>query len=150
MPAETTVNTTDGAVTYETADQANFSPSGVSYLEGGKGQPVLLLHAFPLSSAMWRGQIQALRGDHRLIAPDVRGFGSTPAFTGPPSVDQMADDAAGLLDELKVAGPVVVGGLSMGGYIALAFAGTTRPGCGRHPRRHEGGTRRRGRPGEPR
>ncbi len=61
----------------------------------------------------------------------MRGFGSTPAFTGAPSVDQMADDAAALLDELKIAGPVVVGGLSMGGYVALAFAGATRLGCGR-------------------
>ena len=88
----------------------------------GKGPPVLLLHAFPLSSAMWRRQIQALQGEYRVVAPDMRGFGSTPAFTGAPSVDQMADDAAALLDELKIQAPVVVGGLSMGGYVALAFA----------------------------
>ena len=122
MPAETTVNTTDGALIFEIDDDARFSPSGVSYLEGGKGPPVLLLHAFPLSSSMWRRQIKALQKESLLIAPDMRGFGSTPGFTGPPSVDQMADDAAALLDELKVAGPVVVGGLSMGGYVALAFA----------------------------
>jgi pimeloyl-ACP methyl ester carboxylesterase len=122
MPADTTVNTTDGAVTYETADEVNTSPSGVTFLQGGKGPPVLLLHAFPLSSAMWRGQIRALQDAYRVVAPDMRGFGSTPAFTGPPSVDQMADDAAALLNELKVREPVVVGGLSMGGYVALAFA----------------------------
>ena len=122
MPAETTINTMDGAITFETADDAKISPSGVSYLAAGKGSPVLLLHAFPLSSVMWRDQIKALQGDHHVVAPDVRGFGSTPAFTGAPSVDQMADDAAALLDELKIAGPVVVGGLSMGGYVALAFA----------------------------
>jgi pimeloyl-ACP methyl ester carboxylesterase len=128
MPAETTVNTTDGAITFETADEAKTSPGGFTYLEGGKGPPVLLLHAFPFSSVMWRGQIRALQGDYHVIAPDMRGFGSTPAFIGAPSVDQMADDAAALLDELAVARrlgvkePVVVGGLSMGGYVALAFA----------------------------
>ena len=50
------------------------------------------------------------------------GFGSTPGFQAPPSVDHMADDAAALLEELKVRERVVVGGLSMGGYVALAFA----------------------------
>ncbi|HVS36418.1 MAG TPA: alpha/beta fold hydrolase [Gemmataceae bacterium] len=127
MPAETTVNTVDGAIQFETPDQVNTSqvntsPHGVTFLEGGKGLPVLLLHAFPLSSAMWRSQIQVLASDFRVIAPDMRGFGGTPAFTGAPSVDQMADDAAGLLDDLKIRGPVTVGGLSMGGYVALAFA----------------------------
>jgi pimeloyl-ACP methyl ester carboxylesterase len=122
MPAETTVNTTDGAITFAIADEAKTSPCGVTFLDGGKGPPVLLLHAFPLSSVMWREQIRALQGDYRLVAPDMRGFGSTPAFAGPPSVDQMADDAAALLDDLGIREPVVVGGLSMGGYVALAFA----------------------------
>jgi pimeloyl-ACP methyl ester carboxylesterase len=122
MPAETTVNTTDGAMTYETADEAKTSSAKITFLEAGKGRPVLLLHAFPLSSVMWRRQIEALRNAYHVVAPDMRGFGSTPAFTGAPSVDQMADDAAALLDELKVTEPVAVGGLSMGGYVALAFA----------------------------
>jgi len=128
MPADTTVNTTDGGIIYETADEEKTSAKGVTFLEAGKGRPVLLLHAFPLYSVMWRRQIKALQKGCHVIAPDMPGFGSTPAFTGAPSVDQMADDAAALLDELKVTEPVVVGGLSMGGYVALAFAR-------RHPQR---------------
>jgi pimeloyl-ACP methyl ester carboxylesterase len=116
MPAETTVNTTDGAITFETADDARISPGGVSYLAASKGQPVLLLHAFPLSSAMWRAQIRALQGDYHVIAPDMRGFGSTPAFPATPSVDQMGDDAAALLRgrlEVSVFG---VSGASVAGF----------------------------------
>ena len=116
------IRKSEGDVTYEDDNWGKISAKGVTYLDAGKGPAVLLLHAFPLSSAMWRRQIEALRKDYRFIAPDFRGFGSTPGFAGPPSVDQMADDAAALLDELKIQGPVVVGGLSMGGYVALAFA----------------------------
>jgi pimeloyl-ACP methyl ester carboxylesterase len=82
----------------------------------------VLLHAFPLSRRMWRPQVDALRDAYRVITPDLRGFGGSLAFSGPPSVDQMADDVAALLDDLKVQGPVALGGLSMGGYVALAFA----------------------------
>jgi 3-oxoadipate enol-lactonase len=79
--------------------------------------PVVLLHAFPLSSAMWLPQVEALGKEYRIITPDLRGFGSAEGFTGAPSIAQMADDVAGLIHE-----PVVLGGLSMGGYVALAFA----------------------------
>ena len=66
-----------------------------------------------------------------MVAPDLRGFGGTAPFEGPPSVDQMADDVAALLEALKISVPVVLGGLSMGGYVALAFAR-------RHPGRLRG------------
>jgi pimeloyl-ACP methyl ester carboxylesterase len=93
----------------------------VEYDDAGQGRPVVLLHAFPLSRAMWRPQLAELAADYRVIAPDLRGFGGTSPFTGPPSVEQMADDVAALLDALGVAEPLVLGGLSMGGYVALAF-----------------------------
>jgi pimeloyl-ACP methyl ester carboxylesterase len=98
------------------------SAAGMSFDDVGGGPAVVLLHAFPLSRAMWRPQAEALQGDYRVIAPDLRGFGGSRGFTDAPSVETMADDVAALLDELKVAGPVVLGGLSMGGYVALAFA----------------------------
>lgn len=90
--------------------------------DAGTGTPLVLLHAFPLSREMWQPQIDALRNDYRILAPDLRGFGGTGLFDGPPSIPQMADDVARLLDKLGVVKPVVLGGLSMGGYVALAFA----------------------------
>jgi pimeloyl-ACP methyl ester carboxylesterase len=94
----------------------------VEYDATGQGKPVVLLHAFPLSRAMWRPQVEALQGECRLVVPDLRGFGGTGPFTGAPSVEAMADDVAALLEALAVRKPVVLGGLSMGGYVALAFA----------------------------
>jgi pimeloyl-ACP methyl ester carboxylesterase len=96
----------------------------VAYDDVGGGLPVVLLHAFPLARAMWRPQVEALRNDYRLIVPDLRGFGGTSGFseTVPPSIEQMADDVAALLAALRLTEPVVLGGLSMGGYVALAFA----------------------------
>jgi 3-oxoadipate enol-lactonase len=102
-----------------------------SFDDVGSGLPVVLLHAFPLSRTMWRPQREALEEEYRVIAPDLRGFGGTRGFDGPPSVDRMADDVAGLLDGLGVRDRVVLGGLSMGGYVALAFAR-------RHPGRLRG------------
>lgn len=86
----------------------------------GEGPAVLLLHAFPLSSAMWRHQVERLRDRYRLIVPDLRGFGGTDAPPGHYTMDQQADDMAALLEHLGVGRAAVVG-LSMGGYIALAF-----------------------------
>lgn len=88
--------------------------------EAGAGLPVVLLHAFPLSSAMWLDQRSSLGRRCRVITPDLRGFGGSPLGADPPSLDAMADDVAALLDRLGL-GRVVMGGLSMGGYTAMAF-----------------------------
>jgi pimeloyl-ACP methyl ester carboxylesterase len=93
----------------------------IGFDDVGRGPAVVLLHAFPLSRLMWRPQVAALQDSWRVLAPDLRGFGDSRGFTGTPSVDQMADDVARVLDEAKVE-RAVVGGLSMGGYVALAFA----------------------------
>jgi pimeloyl-ACP methyl ester carboxylesterase len=92
------------------------------YEDAGGGRPLVLVHAFPLCREMWRPQINAFRDRCRVIAPDSRGFGGSGGFTSTPSVDQMADDVAGLLDALEVREPIALTGLSMGGYVTLAFA----------------------------
>lgn len=99
-------------------------------LEAGAGPPLVLLHPFPFTAHLWSGELEALSARRRVIAPNLRGFGRTVSFdaTTPPSVDAMADDIAGLLDALALSGPIELGGLSMGGYVALAFAR-------RHPER---------------
>ncbi len=90
------------------------------YVDQGQGSAILLIHAFPLSSAMWQPQIVALAPHFRVIAPDLRGFGLSDVPPGPYSMDLFAADLAGLLDNLGIE-QVILGGLSMGGYIAFAF-----------------------------
>jgi len=92
------------------------------YQDRGSGLPVLLLHGFPLSSDSFAPQLEALSGRFRIIAPDHRGFGGTPASPGgtPLEMSQIARDALALLDQLGVE-RAVVGGVSMGGYAAMAL-----------------------------
>jgi pimeloyl-ACP methyl ester carboxylesterase len=87
----------------------------------GTGVPVVLLHAFPLSSAMWLAQREGLAGGCRVITPDLRGFGGSLLGDDEPSIDLMADDVARVLDAQSV-DQAVIGGLSMGGYVTMAFA----------------------------
>jgi pimeloyl-ACP methyl ester carboxylesterase len=90
------------------------------YDDVGSGPALLLIHAFPLSGAMWRPQLEALQAQYRLIVPDLRGFGGSDAPPGPYTMDQQADDLAALLDHVGLAQATLCG-LSMGGYIAMAF-----------------------------
>jgi len=102
----------------------------IAYVEKGSGPVVVLLHGFPLDGRMWAGQIEALAGAgagvgagrHRVIAMDLRGFGaskSADAFT----MESLADDVHALAEKLGGRGimPFVLAGLSMGGYVALAY-----------------------------
>ena len=101
---------------------AQVTPDGVtSYDDVGQGRVLVLLHAFPFAQAMWRRQREELASVCRVLTPDLRGFGGTRDFDGTPSLDRMADDVAALLDALRISEPVVLGGLSMGGYVAFAF-----------------------------
>ena len=94
----------------------------LAFVEQGSGPVVVLLHGFPLNRVMWAEQIRTLSESHRVIAPDLRGHGDSPAPDAVYTMEAMADDVVELLDGLGVVEPVVVGGLSMGGYVALAMA----------------------------
>ena len=89
--------------------------------DSGRGVPLLLVHGFPFDHSMWNGQIDALSERYRVIAPDLRGFGQSELGEGVVTMEQMADDLAALLDALEIGEPVVLCGLSMGGYIAFEF-----------------------------
>jgi len=93
--------------------------------------PVLLIHGYPLSNVLWDIQLSELTDIARLIAPDLRGHGMTDPTEPPYSMGLFAEDCAHLLDQLGITGPVVVGGLSMGGYVAFEF-------CRRYPERVAG------------
>ncbi|QDT30438.1 alpha/beta fold hydrolase [Gimesia panareensis] len=87
----------------------------------GEGPPVLLVHGFPLSHRMWQAQIDHLQQQYTVIAPDLRGFGGSGVTVGTVSMEQHARDLSELLDHLEIKEPVILGGLSMGGYIAWEF-----------------------------
>lgn len=87
--------------------------------ERGAGPVVLLVHGFPLTGALWEPVARRLvDAGHRVLAPDLRGFGQSrgdPAQT----LATHADDLVALLDALAIEGPVAWVGFSMGGYVAL-------------------------------
>jgi pimeloyl-ACP methyl ester carboxylesterase len=85
----------------------------------GSGEPVLLLHAFPLSSEAFWPQLDAPPAGCRIICPDHRGFGQS-APKGALTIESMAADAFRLLDALGLYS-AVIGGVSMGGYVAMAM-----------------------------
>ena len=93
----------------------------MGYLEEGQGPPVVWVHGFPFRGAVWQAQMDAFKFTHRVIAPDLRGFGESDAPSGRITMDEFADDLRALLERLGT-GPVVLAGHSMGGYVALAFA----------------------------
>lgn len=92
------------------------------YRELGSGTAALFVHGFPLDSTMWIEQIKILSDARRCIAPDLRGFGwSSPSNRPVLSMEDHADDLVAILDALGIEKVDLVG-LSMGGYVALAFA----------------------------
>ncbi|QVL34575.1 alpha/beta hydrolase [Telmatocola sphagniphila] len=94
----------------------------IAYQDLGSGIPLVLLHAFPLDSEMWFYQLEDLSRDFRVIAPDLPGFGNSDDPTSAATVDVTADLIADFLDVIDVKGTINLCGISMGGYIALAFA----------------------------
>lgn len=98
----------------------------LAYLDNdpdGAGKPVLVLvHAFPLGSGMWEPQFRGAFPGWRILAPDLRGFGGSTderAEDADPSIDDYAEDVVGLIRDVARM-PVVLAGLSLGGYVAFA------------------------------
>ncbi|HEY7292922.1 MAG TPA: alpha/beta fold hydrolase [Vicinamibacterales bacterium] len=81
---------------------------------------LLLLHAFPLSARMWEPQLTLASGGWRILAPHFRGFAGTAAEPPAKTIDDFVGDVVDFLDALHIE-DAVVGGLSMGGYVALAM-----------------------------
>lgn len=100
--------------------KATINHLNLSYRDQGGGEPVIFIHAFPLNQSMWDEQVAALNHHCRVITLDLRGFGGSEVADGPSTMEQMAADVRGLMSALDVERATLVG-LSMGGYVALAF-----------------------------
>lgn len=92
----------------------------MAYDDVGSGPAVVLLHGYPFNRSLWREQVEALSASYRVITPDLRGFGETTIADGTATMTEMANDVAALLDQIDIK-RITLGGLSMGGYVALAF-----------------------------
>jgi 3-oxoadipate enol-lactonase len=98
--------------------RAEFGVNTIGYEDRGRGEPIVLLHGFPLDRRMWEPVIRLVEHHVRVIAPDLRGAGES---TGTGTIEDMADDVVRLLDRLRIE-RVCLGGMSMGGYVALAIS----------------------------
>lgn len=85
---------------------------------GEAGIPVIFLHGYPFSKAMWKQQLEFLQATNRVIACDVRGFGKSTYEQSSLSIDLFADDLLTFMYKLHIEKAIICG-LSMGGYIAL-------------------------------
>jgi len=95
--------------------------SEISYIDVGDGQPLILIHAFPTDARLWEPQRKGLQQNFRVITPDLSGFGeSSPVDGHAITMAEYADQVKQLLDQLNIS-KAIIGGESMGGYIALAF-----------------------------
>jgi 3-oxoadipate enol-lactonase len=100
--------------------ESRASGGMMSYRELGEGpgDPVVLLHAFPVNGRMFEPQMEALSAGRRVVAPDYPGFGRSPRTPAQPDVRYYAEGVRRLLDRLGIE-RVVLGGVSMGGYVAF-------------------------------
>ena len=92
----------------------------MAYTDTGIGRPLVLIHGYPFNRTLWDEQVNVLTHSYRVIVPDLRGFGDSDASTGPSTMNRLAQDVARLMDHLGIS-QAVIGGLSMGGYVVLAF-----------------------------
>ena len=102
----------------------NIDRDGVKihYEVHGSGPTLLLTHGYSATSAMWQGQIAALSKHHQLVLWDMRGHGRSDYPDDPAAYSEALTvaDIAALLDKVG-AGQAIIGGLSLGGYMSLAF-----------------------------
>ena len=102
----------------------NIDRDGVKihYEVHGSGPPLLLTHGYSSTSAMWQGQVAALSRNHQLVLWDMRGHGQSDYPDDPAAYSEASTvaDMAALLDAVG-ADRAIIGGLSLGGYMSLAF-----------------------------
>ncbi|HLY26977.1 MAG TPA: alpha/beta fold hydrolase [Aggregatilineales bacterium] len=96
------------------------NPVSLHYTERGQGTVVVFLHGYPLNSTIWQTEQDSLSDHYRVITPDLRGHGESPAPEGIYEMESLAQDVITLLDSLEVDKAAIMGH-SMGGYVTLAL-----------------------------
>ncbi len=91
----------------------------MAYEDTGVGHPILFIHGYPLGRRIWDPQLRNLLGMARLVVPDLRGHGDSEPTDVPYSMELFADDCMTLCERREVKDPLIVCGLSMGGYVSL-------------------------------
>jgi non-heme chloroperoxidase len=108
---------------YVTVGKENSSAIQLYYEDHGSGNPVVLIHGYPLSGASWEKQVPALlSAGYRVITYDRRGFGKSSQPTTGYNYDTFAQDLRKLLTHLKLKNFTLVG-FSMGGGEVARYAG---------------------------
>ena len=132
----------------DSAKLLELNGRSVNYVDQGHGEPLLLVHGFPLDHSMWQRQIDFFKSNYRVICPDLPGFGASEPMSGSGelvgdnqstrdslttsrkttvsagkslSMESLADWLAIFLDAIACVQPVNYCGLSMGGYIGWQF-----------------------------
>lgn len=93
----------------------------INYREAGSGQPVVLIHGFPMNLHVWESMAEKLSDEFHVITPDLPGFGKSGALPDGFTIEDVARSLLAFLEEKSFSKPVVVGH-SLGGYVTLAMA----------------------------
>src|ERR1700732_3261390 len=111
------------AMPYVTVGKENSGNIDLYYEDHGSGQPVVLIHGYPLSGASWEKQVPALlSAGHRVVTYDRRGFGKSSQPTAGYDYDTFAEDLRKLVTKLELRGFALVG-FSMGGGEVARYIG---------------------------
>lgn len=116
----------NNAIHAVTRQYCHIGSRTIAYLDSAPGddqlRALVLLHAFPIGANLWEPQVRTIPAGWRLITPDLRGFGGSTELDSLStlSMSDYAEDVIALMDELGMK-RAVVGGASMGGYVAFAL-----------------------------
>lgn len=111
-------------MSYVTVGKENSGTIDLYYEDHGRGEPVVLVHGWPLSSKSWEKQVPVLLdAGYRVVAYDRRGFGNSAKPTSGYDYDTLAEDLHTLMTELDLTGATLVG-FSMGGGEVARYLGT--------------------------
>lgn len=94
--------------------------TSINYKERGSGYPIILLHGFPFNLSIWDDFANQLAKSFRVFTVDLPGFGKSPILKTPFTINDVAQELASWLEDLKLEKVVMVGH-SLGGYVGLSM-----------------------------